>query len=89
MNQEKEGNASETKNRPVYQVRYGNVKAAVWQRHLTHGVMHSVTVSRSYVTKTDDGQDKWHDTDSFGTEDLLSLAKAVDNCHSWIHGLIF
>jgi hypothetical protein len=85
MNQEEETTATGPKNRPVHQVRFGNVKAAVWRKELEHGTMFSVTVCRAYVTKTDDGETEWQYSDSFGRDDLLVLAKALDECHSWIY----
>lgn len=85
MNQPQETTASETKNRPVHQVRFGNVKAAIWAQQTQHGPMFSVTVNRSYTTKGDDGKDVWRDSDSFGRDDLLVLAKALDACHTWIY----
>lgn len=66
---------------PVHTVRYGAVKAVVWENQTQHGIMHNVTVSRSY--KDDNGD--WQESASFGTDDLLGLAKALDAAHSWIH----
>ena len=74
----------QTRNRPVHQVRFGNVKAAVWSNATEHGRMFTVTVCRSYLAKGENGADEWRDTDSFGRDDLLVLAKALDECHSWI-----
>lgn len=86
MNQPQETTtATETKNRPVHQVRFGNVRAAIWANQTERGPMFNVTVSRSYKTKDGDGKDVWSDTDSFGRDDLLVLAKAIDHAHSWIH----
>lgn len=66
---------------PVHSVRFGAVKAAVWENDTQHGVMHNVTVSRSYK----DDQGNWQESGSFGADDLLPLAKALDAAHSWIH----
>jgi len=38
-------------------------------------------VSRSYR----DEQGEWQESSSFGGDDLLPLAKALDAAHSWIH----
>ena len=46
--------------------------------------MFNVTVSRSYKTKDDDGKDVLADSSSFGRDDLLVLAKALDEAHSYI-----
>ena len=68
------------KNRPVHVVRYGSLKAAVWLNQTSAGAIHNVTVTRSYK----DGEE-WKESSSFGYEDLLPLAKALDDAHSWIH----
>lgn len=85
MNHHEETTARESKSRPVHQVRFGNVKAAVWSNEAEHGRMFTVTVSRSYTTKSDAGKEEWHESASFGRDDLLVLAKALDECHTWIH----
>lgn len=69
------------KNRPAHEVRFGSVRAVIWSNQTESGaVMFNVTVSRSY--KTSDGN--WRDSDSFGRDDLLPLAKALDHAHTWI-----
>jgi hypothetical protein len=55
------------------------VKAVIWANDTKNGVMHNVTVTRIYH----DGQE-WRDTQSFGRDDLLPLAKALDAAHTWI-----
>lgn len=65
--------------RPVHEVRFGNVKAAVWENRNQNGTWHSVSLSRSYK----DG-DAWRNVDSFGKDDLLLVAKAADLAHTWI-----
>jgi hypothetical protein len=71
-------------NRPVHVVRFGTVKAAVWRNMVDMGnasrPMYNVTVSRSYK----DGEE-WKDSSSFGPEDLLPLAKALDEAHTFIY----
>ena len=84
MNQEKETTESEKKTRPVHQVRYGNVSAAVWSNETKSGRMLTVTVSRSYKTKSDDGETVYGDSSSFSRDDLLPLAKALNECHTFI-----
>ena len=66
-------------NGPVHEIRLGAIKAAIWQNDTQNGVRHNVTVSRLYK----DGDD-WKQTDSFGRDDLLLVAKVVDQAHSWI-----
>jgi hypothetical protein len=71
-------------NKPVHTVRFGTIKAAVWRNEVDAGnasrPMYNVTVARSYK----DGDD-WKDASSFGVDDLLVLAKALDAAHTWIH----
>lgn len=69
------------KTRPIHVVRFGRIKAVVWLNQIATGSIHNVTVSRSYKKG-----EEWHETSSFGYEDLLTLAKAVNAAHSWIHG---
>jgi len=67
-------------NRPVHEIRHRQIRAAIWPNPTDKGVMYSVTVSRSYKDK--DG--KWHDTQSFRFDDLLTVAKALTDAHSMI-----
>jgi hypothetical protein len=69
-----------TASKPVHEVRYRNVKAAVWLNQTAKGTIHNVTVCRSYR----DGQE-WKNASSFGPADLLPLAKALNEAHTWIH----
>jgi len=66
-------------NKPVHEIRFGSVKAAIWANETESGVRYNVTVARLYR----DG-DSWKSTDSFGRDDLPLLAKAVDLAHTWI-----
>jgi hypothetical protein len=45
--------------------------------------MYNVTVSRSY--RDDNGE--WHDSGSFGFDDLMNLAKALYDAHSHISSI--
>lgn len=69
--------------RPVHTVRYGAIKAGVWKNPTKNGAMYNVTISRSYRT-----DDQWHDSNSFGYDDLLVIGKALDDAHTWIHAAI-
>ena len=72
-------------NRPVHTVRYGTIQAAIWRNVVDSGnasrAMYNVTFSRSYK----DGQNKWKESSSFGADDLLVLAKAANDAHTWIN----
>lgn len=66
-------------NRPVEEVRFGAVKAAIWENDTEGGdVYHSVTFERLY--RNDDGD--WRSTSSFRASDLLLLAKVADAAHT-------
>jgi hypothetical protein len=67
-------------NRPVHTIRHGRIKATIWANQTQKGMMHNVTLSRSYQ----DDQQNWHDTDSFGVSDLMTVAKAAFDAHTWI-----
>ena len=68
-----------TNARPIHEVRLGAITAAVWRNETEVGVRYNATFSRLYK----DG-DQWKSTESFGRDDLLTLAKVADNTHSWI-----
>lgn len=71
-------------NRPVHTIRYGAIRAAIWRNVVDLGnasrELYNVTFSRSYK----DGADRWKDSTSFALDDLLLLAKAADEAHTWI-----
>ena len=67
--------------RPVHEIRFGRIKAAVWENESQNGTRHNVTLQRLYVD--DEGQ--WQSSVSFGRDDLPLVAKVVDLAHSWIY----
>jgi len=72
-------NKSQEPNRPAHTVRHRNIKATVWKNQTERGPMYNVTVTRSYR----DGEE-WRDTNSFGFDDLMTVAKALFDAHTWI-----
>jgi hypothetical protein len=64
---------TQTKAGPVHEVRLGAIKASIWSNETSVGTRHNVTVARLY--KDDD---EWKQSESFGRDDLLVLAKIVD-----------
>ena len=66
--------------RPAHELRLGAIKGSVWENQTEKGIRHNVTFRRLYK----DG-DQWKSSDSFGRDDLLTLAKLADQAHSWIH----
>ena len=72
-----------TPNAPVDEIRIGRIKATIWANPGTDGrVRHNVTLTRLY--KADEG---WRQSQSFGRDDLLVIAKVVDQAHSRIVAL--
>lgn len=69
-------------NLPVHTVRHRNIKATIWRNQTENGPMYNVTVARSYK----DGEE-WHDSHSFGYDDLMNLAKVLYDAHSYISNL--
>ena len=67
-------------NRPVHTIRHGRIKATIWGNQTQKGMMHNVTITRSYQ----DDQGNWSDTQSFGVADLMTVAKAAFDAHTWI-----
>lgn len=67
-------------NRPIHELRRHALRAAIWQHQSERGTMFNVTVSRSY--RDEAGQ--WHDSQSFGYDDLMNLAKVLADAHTWI-----
>lgn len=70
---------SNNKVRPVYEIRMGRIRAAIWENDTQNGTRHNVTLSRIYK----DGE-VWKDSSSFGRDDLPLVMKVSDEAHSWI-----
>lgn len=58
----------------------GSTLAAIWANESENGTRYSVTFSRLYK----DG-DSWKRSESFGREDLLTLAKIANEVHSVLY----
>jgi len=69
-----------TDRRPVHEIRFGRVKAAIWCNETQNGAMYNVTFARIY--KSGRG---WETTTSFGRDDLPLVAKVADLAHTWIY----
>ena len=66
---------------PLRTLRLGRIKAVVWENSADQRSFFNVTFARTYM----DEAKKFHDTDSFGRDDLLLLAKLADEAHSFIY----
>jgi len=64
---------------PTHEVRFGLIKATVWQNHTKVGDRFNVTIARLYRNG-----DRWVESQTFGRDDLPLLAKAADLAHTWI-----
>src|SRR6266852_6191432 len=65
---------------PVKTLRLGRVKAAVWENSADQRTFYNVRFARTYL----DDDKKFHDTDSFGRDDLLLLSKLADQAHTFV-----
>ncbi|RUL84588.1 hypothetical protein [Tautonia sociabilis] len=81
------------KDRPVRVVRIRNIRGNIWGNRLDDGrIVYNVTIDR--IWKEDDQTDEagavikagqWQQSQSFGKDDLLVVAKVADLCHTWIY----
>jgi hypothetical protein len=81
------------KDRPVKVVRIRNIRGNIWaNRAQTGRTFYSVTLDRLW--KDDDKlgegnqvvkRGEWHQSGSFGADDLLLVAKVADLCHTWVY----
>ena len=65
--------------KPAHKIRIGVLQVTIWKNQSDKGTWYSIIPSRSY--KQDDA---WQETDSLGFDDLLSMAKLLDQAHTWI-----
>jgi hypothetical protein len=65
---------------PAHKLRFGNLQATIWRNVNEKGVWYTVNPDRSYKQ----GDETWKETDSLGFDDLLTMAKLLDQAHSWI-----
>ena len=65
---------------PIKTFRLGRIKAAVWENEANQKKFYNVTFARTYV---DDARN-YHDTDSYGRDDLPLVANLADQAHTFI-----
>lgn len=73
-------NAATSSKLPAKTFRLGRIKAAVWENEADNKKFFNVTFARTYV----DDAKQYHDTDSFGRDDLPLVAKLADHAHTFI-----
>ena len=65
---------------PAHKIRNGVLQVTIWRNTGDKGNWYSVVPSRSYRQ----GDDAWKETDSLGFDDLLAMAKLLNQAHSWL-----
>ncbi|HAI14177.1 MAG TPA: hypothetical protein DCM28_20900 [Phycisphaerales bacterium] len=61
-------------NKPVGEIRIGWLKATIWANAKSGQPRYSVCIMRMYKDKNGN----WQDTSSFGSDDLMNVAKLAD-----------
>jgi hypothetical protein len=92
-NGSRNGAAAQSKDKPVRVVRLRNIRGNVWANRLPSGqVVYNVTIDRLWRDddQTNEGGEvtkkgEWHQSQSFGRDDLLIVAKVADLVHTWIY----
>jgi len=72
----------QAKTKPASEVRFGNIRAAIWRNEGESGPWYNVTIERAYR----DGAE-FRYSPSFGRDDLLTLAKVADQAHTEVFNL--
>jgi hypothetical protein len=67
------------KRKPAHKIRSGAITITIWKNDSGKSAWYSVTPSRNYKDA-----DAWKETDSFGVDDLMNLAKLCDLAPTWI-----
>lgn len=68
-------------NKPLDKLKDGMISATIWQNETEEGkTRYSVTIARSYT----DADDKWHETNSFSTLELLMVSRLAGKAYDRI-----
>lgn len=71
------------KSGPAHEIRFGRIKAVIWKNNSAdHGPWYSVTVGRVYK---DEKSGTFKTAGSFGRDDLLVAAKALEEAWFWVN----
>jgi hypothetical protein len=65
---------------PAHKIRRGVLQVTIWRNTNEKGAWYSVNPTRSYKQ----GDDTWRETDSLGSDDLLAMAKLLEQADTWI-----
>jgi hypothetical protein len=66
--------------KPAHKIRIGVLQVTIWRNQSEKGTWYSVIPARSYKQ----GDETWKETDSLNADDLLPMAKLLDQAHTWI-----
>ena len=69
-----------TNNKPVNTLRYGNIKATIWENTSEKGPFFATTFSRPFK----DQSGAWRNGTSFGLNDLEALVSVAREAKEWI-----
>ena len=69
-----------TNQKPIHQIRIGNVRASIWEQYSDKGPFLTVTFSRSYKDK----QDQWQNGNSYLGYDLEALMDCALEAKEWV-----
>jgi hypothetical protein len=72
-------NESTHKTKPAHKLRDGLLTVTIWKNSNDKGPRYSATPSRSYKKGNE-----WGQSDSYASDELLALAKLLDEAHSWM-----
>ena len=64
---------------PAHKFRDGALQVTIWRNSGEKGNWYSVIPSRSYKKG-----DAWMETESLGFDDLLPMAKLLNQAHTWV-----
>jgi hypothetical protein len=70
----------EPKQRPAQTIRIGRLKVTIWRQESDKGPWFSTVPSRTYK----DQGGNWQSSSSLGRDDLLVMAKLLDQAHTWM-----
>lgn len=64
---------------PVHEIRFGLIKAQIWENRTKNGQRFNITIQRLYKNG-----ERWVESSQFGRDDLPLVSKAADLAHTWI-----
>ena len=67
-------------NKPAHEIRHGGLRVTIWGNKTEAGIRYNVTHEKSYK----DGE-QWKKTQTYGSADLLVLARMLEQAFDWIN----